>query len=117
MEGGDSNVKAGSYYKLTRKGNHIELTIDLVYSGDHGYDHTLKVRYSGELPENSYFPSETGKMSLELGIIIYRMVYLMYMKPGLVFKLERKLHHLTVLHSRKAIEKLLGLHLTYRLKI
>lgn len=58
MRGGDSNVKAGSYYKLTRKGNHIELTIDLVYSGDHGYEHTLKVRYSGELPENSYFPSE-----------------------------------------------------------
>lgn len=58
MKGGDSNVKAGSYYKLTRKGNHIELTIDLVYSGDHGYEHTLKVRYSGELPENNYFPSE-----------------------------------------------------------
>ena len=47
MRGGDSNVKAGSYYKLTRKGNHIELTIDLVYSGDNGYEHTLKVRYSG----------------------------------------------------------------------
>lgn len=58
MKGGDSNVKAGSYYKLTRKGNHIELTIDLVYSGNHGYEHTLKVRYSGELPENNYFPSE-----------------------------------------------------------
>lgn len=58
MKGGDSNVKAGSYYKLTRKGNHIELTIELVYSGDNGYEHTLKVRYSGELPENSYFPSE-----------------------------------------------------------
>lgn len=58
MKGGASNVKAGSYYKLSRKGNHIELTIDLVYSGDHGYEHTLKVRYSGELPENNYFPSE-----------------------------------------------------------
>lgn len=58
VTGGSSNVKAGSYYKLTRKGNHIELTIDLVYSGDNGYEHTLKVRYSGELPQNSYFPSE-----------------------------------------------------------
>ena len=56
--GGNSNVKAGSYYKLTRKGNHIELIIDLVYLGDNGYEHTLKVKYAGELPYSDYLPSE-----------------------------------------------------------
>lgn len=56
--GGDSNVKAGSYYKLTRKGNHIELVIDLIYSGDNGYEHTLRVKYGGELPYSDYLPSE-----------------------------------------------------------
>lgn len=58
VTGGSSNVKAGSYYKLTRKGNHIELIIDLVYSGDNGYEHTLKVKYGGELPYSDYLPSE-----------------------------------------------------------
>ena len=58
VDGGSSRVKAGSYYRLTRKGNHIELVIDLAYSGDNGYEHTLKVKYGGELPNENYLPTE-----------------------------------------------------------
>ena len=58
VDGGSSRVKAGSYYRLTRKGNHIELVIDLAYSGDNGYEHTLKVKYGGELPNEKYLPTE-----------------------------------------------------------
>lgn len=58
VDGGSSRVKAGSYYKLTRKGNHIDLIIDLTYSGDNGYEHILKVKYGGELPKENYLPSE-----------------------------------------------------------
>lgn len=58
IEGGSSRIKAGSYYKLTRKGNHIDLVIDLVYSGGNGYEHNLKVNYSGEMPREDYLPTE-----------------------------------------------------------
>lgn len=58
IDGGSSRVKAGSYYKLTRNGNHIDLVIDLVYSGGNGYEHNLKVNYAGEMPREDYLPTE-----------------------------------------------------------
>ena len=58
IDGGSSRVKAGSYYKLTRKGNRIDLIIDLVYSGGNGYEHNLKVNYAGEMPREDYLPTE-----------------------------------------------------------
>lgn len=58
VSGGNFRVKSGSYYVLTRTGNHIDLVVDLSYSGDNGYVHKLKVKYSGELPSESYLPSE-----------------------------------------------------------
>lgn len=56
--GGASEINSGSYYVLTRKGNHIDLVINLSYSGENGYVHKLKVKYGGELPEKVYLPSE-----------------------------------------------------------
>lgn len=58
VSGGNSRIKSSSYYVLTRKGNHVDLVVDLSYSGDNGYVHKLKVKYNGELPTENYLPSE-----------------------------------------------------------
>ena len=56
FRGGSLSIKQGSYYVLSRKDNHIELELKLIYSGDNDYVHKLEAKYSGELPEKNYLP-------------------------------------------------------------